>query len=72
MTTRLSARRTYRKRVKSSKCRRKGPAACRGASGCKYAAGKKRSFCRKTKNTRRVRKRKSSSTKKRYNLRPRK
>jgi len=41
------------KRVRSSHCRRKGPAACRGTKGCKYSKGKKRSFCRKTKNTKR-------------------
>ena len=41
---------TYRKRVKANKsgCRKKGPAACRGKSGCKYASGKKRSFCRRS------------------------
>ena len=41
---------TYRKRVKAnaSGCRKKGPAACRGKSGCKYASGKKRSFCRRS------------------------
>ena len=41
---------TYRKRVKKNKsgCRKKGPAACRGKSGCKYASGKKRSFCRRS------------------------
>ena len=50
-----SARRSYRRRVKASSCRGKGPAACRGASGCKRASGKKRSFCRKTKNTKRHR-----------------
>ena len=48
-----SAKRSYRKRVRSSHCRRKGPAACRGTKGCKYSSGKKRSFCRKTKNTKR-------------------
>jgi len=50
-------RRSYRRRVRSSKCRGAGPAACRGRSGCKYASGRKRSFCRKTKNTRRHRRR---------------
>ena len=52
-----SARRSYRRRVKSSHCRRKGPAACRGTSGCKYTSGRKRSFCRKSKNTKRRRSR---------------
>jgi len=50
-----SARRSYRRRVRGSKCRGAGPAACRGRSGCKYASGRKRNFCRKTKNTRRRR-----------------
>lgn len=44
-------KRVYRKRVKTSKCRGKGPAACRGTRGCKYSSkGKKRTFCRKSKN----------------------
>ena len=42
-------KRVYRRRVKNSTCRRKGPAACRGTKGCKYASGKKRRFCRKSK-----------------------
>ena len=50
-----STRRSYRRRVRSSKCRGAGPAACRGRVGCKYASGRKRSFCRKTRNTRRHR-----------------
>ena len=50
-----SARRSYIRRVKGSHCRGKGPAACRGASGCKPASGRKRSFCRKSKNTKRHR-----------------
>jgi len=49
----LSARRSYRKRVRASTCRKKGPAACRGTKGCKYTKGKKRSYCRKSRNTRR-------------------
>lgn len=45
-------KRIYRKRVKTSKCRGKGPAVCRGTSGCKYSSkGKKRTFCRKSRNT---------------------
>ena len=52
-----SARRSYRKRVKSSTCRNKGPAACRGTKGkCTYTKGKKRHYCSKKKNTRRRRK----------------
>jgi len=41
--------RSYRRHLKKSKCRGKGPAACRGTPGCKYASGRKRSFCRKGK-----------------------
>ena len=51
-----SARRSYRRRVRGSHCRRKGPVVCRATRGCKYASGKKRSFCRKTRITRRRRK----------------
>ena len=43
-------RKVYRKRVKFSQCRKKGPAACRGKQGCKYASGRKRSYCRRSKN----------------------
>ena len=46
--------RSYRRRAKSSPCRRKGPAVCRGTAGCKVASGRKRSFCRRAKSTRRV------------------
>ena len=54
--SRKSALRSYRRRGKTSKCRKKGPAVCRSLRGCKYAGkGKKRSFCRKVKNTRRRR-----------------
>jgi len=51
----LSRRRSYRRRVKSSACRGKGPAVCRSMDACKYSSGKKRSYCRKSKNTRRRR-----------------
>ena len=44
-----SRRRSYRRHAKSSKCKGKGPAACRGTPGCKYASGRKRSYCRKGK-----------------------
>jgi len=50
-----SALRSYRRRVRASKCRGAGPAVCRGRVGCKYASGRKRSFCRKSRNTRRHR-----------------
>ena len=48
-----SAKRSYRKRVKASACRGKRTSSCRQAPGCKMSMGKKRSFCRKSKNTRR-------------------
>ena len=52
--SRKSALRSYRRRVRGSKCRGKGPAVCRSLKGCKYVSrGKKRSFCRKRKNTHR-------------------
>ena len=47
-----SVARSYRRHRAASKCRGKGPAACRGTAGCKVASGKKRSFCRTRKNTR--------------------
>ena len=46
-----TARRSYRKLARSSKCRDKPPITCRKTVGCKFAHGKKRKFCRKTKNT---------------------
>jgi len=53
MAPRSSAKRSYRKRVRSSPCRRKGRTTCRATKRCKYTSGKKRSFCRKVKNTKR-------------------
>ena len=50
----LSRRRSYRRRVKSSPCRKKGPAVCRSMKNCKYVS-KKRRYCRKSKNTKRSR-----------------
>ena len=50
---RLSRNRSYSRRVRKSPCRRKGPAVCRRMPGCKYASGRKRSFCRKSGNTKR-------------------
>lgn len=52
----MSAKKSYRRRVRGSVCRKKGPAVCRSMPGCKYSSGKKRSYCRKVKNTRRSRK----------------
>ena len=50
----LSKRRSYRRRVKSSPCRRKRPAVCRSMKNCKFVS-KKRRYCRKSKNTKRRR-----------------
>jgi len=50
----LSKRRSYRRRVKSSPCRRKRPAVCRSMKNCKFVS-KKRRYCRKGKNTKRRR-----------------
>ena len=53
-----SSRRSYRRRVRKSHCRSKGHAACRAAPGCKRArhpSKKHRSYCRKTRNTKRHR-----------------
>jgi len=49
-----SAVRSYRKRVKHSYCRGLRGRACNKKTTCKYVSGKKRTFCRKTKNLRRV------------------
>lgn len=51
-----SRNRSYRRRVKSSRCRGKSVKACRGSAGCYVVSGKRRKFCRKYKNTRRSRK----------------
>ena len=48
-----SRRHSYVRRLRKSPCRSKGRATCRRTSGCKYASGKKRTFCRKNKNTKR-------------------
>lgn len=51
---RSTAKRSYRKRVAASKCRRvTRSAVCKRTSGCKVAKGKKRTFCRKSRNTHR-------------------
>ena len=48
-----SAKRSYRRRIKLSKCRGLKPGMCVAKDGCKMTRGKKRSFCRKVKSTRR-------------------
>lgn len=50
-----SALTVYRKRVKSSSCRGLRGRTCDKRPGCKSARGTKRSFCRKSGNTRRLR-----------------
>lgn len=55
MALRSSARKSYAVRRRSSKCRGKRGRTCNKTVGCKYASGKKRSFCRKSKSTRRRR-----------------
>ena len=40
----------YRRRIKESQCRKKGPAVCRSKPGCKYVSTKKRNYCRKRTN----------------------
>ena len=46
-----SAKRSYRRIVKQSKCRGLKPGMCVAKDGCKMSRGKKRSFCRKAKST---------------------
>ena len=53
--SRRSAAKSYKRRVRLSPCRGKGPAVCRSKPGCKYSSGRKRSFCRKSRNTKRKR-----------------
>ena len=43
-------KKTYRRRVKRSHCRKLGRATCRRTKGCKRANGTKRSYCRKKHN----------------------
>lgn len=51
---RLSAKRSYRKSVTSSKCRKiTSSSVCKRTCGCKQAKGKKRTYCRKLCNTKR-------------------
>jgi hypothetical protein len=49
-----TVRRIYRKRVKKSKCRGKGPAVCRSKKTCKYVSTRKRNYCRKKSNKERL------------------
>lgn len=47
-----SATKSYRRRLRRSKCRGKSRKVCKTLKKCKYTKGKK-AFCRKTRNTRR-------------------
>jgi hypothetical protein len=50
----LTARKSYRRRIKSSKCRGKLGVNCRKSMGCKKVRRRtKSSYCRKMTNTRR-------------------
>ena len=60
MAPNTSAKASYRKRVKSSNCRGLMRAKCRTHANCKMTSGKKRQYCRKLKNTRRVKAAKSA------------
>lgn len=51
-----SARQDYRRRVRSSACRGLRGRTCNNKPGCSYTSkGTKRSFCRKSHNTKRLR-----------------
>ncbi len=58
MATTASARRYYRARVKGSMCTGKAPKPCRKILSCRMTrtSTKRKHFCRKRTNTRRVRK----------------
>lgn len=47
----FSAKRSYRRKISSSHCRKSGAKTCRKLPGCKYARGPVRKFCRKRRNT---------------------
>ena len=55
VSRRRSRNRSYLRRRKSSPCHKKRASTCRHLPGCRMAMGRKRSFCRKAKNTKRVR-----------------
>lgn len=50
-----SARKSYRRRGKTSQCKGVHRAICSTIAGCRMTKGARRSFCRKNKNTRRLR-----------------
>ena len=47
-------RKLYRKRTKASKCRKKTQDKCKTMKKCKFTSGKKRKYCRKGRNTKRI------------------
>lgn len=49
-----SRKRSYARRLRASPCRGKKAYACVTKPGCKMSKGKKRSFCRKSRNSRRM------------------
>ena len=49
-----SRKRSYARRLRASPCRGKKAYACVAKPGCKMSKGKKRSFCRKSRNSRRM------------------
>lgn len=55
-----TAKKSYRRRVNKSTCRNLIAAKCRHRAQCKYVIGKTRKFCRKLKNAKRVKKRRSA------------
>ena len=50
-----TAKRSYRRKIRSSQCRMAPVITCRKTPGCKYVRGPVRRFCRKAKNSRRAR-----------------
>ncbi len=49
-----SRRRSYARHLKASPCRGKKRATCRRSPGCTYANGMKKKFCRKSNNSKRM------------------
>lgn len=49
-----TVRKIYRRRVKNSRCRRKGESRCRSLSNCKFVRTSKRRYCRMKSNRNRL------------------
>ena len=49
-----TVRRIYRRRIKSSRCRRKSESRCRSLNNCKYIRTSKRRYCRMRSNRHRL------------------